>query len=121
MLKVVVKCKHLTLIFLLFSSKTAYLEGLEVDQYIWGIITTQQNANSPVDEVTMDSSASWRAMHGSGMPGTPGVKDEDSDTCMKRWNKAMSPGSMTLPTMSNIDMGQSMSPYVPPDMNSKCL
>ncbi|KAK8391085.1 hypothetical protein O3P69_017024 [Scylla paramamosain] len=97
-------------------NKTAYLEGLEVDQYIWGIITTL--ANSPVDEVTMDSSASWRASNSSGMPGTPGVKDEDSDACMKRWNKAMSPGSMTLPTMSNFDMGQSMSPYVPPDMNS---
>lgn len=89
-----------------------------MDQYIWGIITTL--ANSPVDEVTMDSSASWRASNSSGMPGTPGVKDEDSDACMKRWNKAMSPGSMTLPTMSNFDMGQSMSPYVPPDMNSEC-
>lgn len=31
----------------------------------------------------------------------------------------MSPGSMTLPTMNNWDMGQSMSPYIPPDMNSK--
>lgn len=33
-------------------------------------------------------------------------------------NKAMSPGSMTLPTMNNWDMTQAMSPYIPPDMNS---
>ena len=37
----------------------------------------------------------------------------------KKMSKAMSPGSMTLPTMNNWDMGQSMSPYIPPDMNSK--
>jgi hypothetical protein len=33
----------------------------------------------------------------------------------------MSPGSMTLPTMNNWDMNQAMSPYIPPDMNSKYI
>jgi hypothetical protein len=33
----------------------------------------------------------------------------------------MSPGSMTLPTMNNWDMTQAMSPYIPPDMNSKYI
>lgn len=83
-----------------------------MDQYIWGIINTV--GNSAVEEVTMDSSAAWRVTSG----GT-GVKEEEADGCMKRWNKAMSPSSMTLPTTSNYDLGQSMSPYVPPDMNSK--
>ena len=51
--------------------------------------------------------------------GTPagGVKEEDGDS--KRWHKAMSPGSMNLPTTHTYDMGQTMSPYVPPDMNSE--
>ena len=48
--------------------------------------------------------------------------EDDSDSCgAKRLNKAMSPGSMTLPTMNNWDMNQAMSPYIPPDMNSKFL
>lgn len=42
--------------------------------------------------------------------------EDDNDSCgAKRLNKAMSPGSMTLPTW---DMTQAMSPYIPPDMNS---
>lgn len=45
--------------------------------------------------------------------------EDDTDSCgAKRLNKAMSPGSMTLPTMNNWDMSQAMSPYIPPDMNS---
>lgn len=45
--------------------------------------------------------------------------EDDNDSCgAKRMNKAMSPGSMTLPTMNNWDMSQAMSPYIPPDMNS---
>lgn len=47
------------------------------------------------------------------------MEDEGSESCgAKRLNKAMSPGSMTLPTMNNWDMSQAMSPYIPPDMNS---
>lgn len=43
----------------LFRSKPAQLEGLEVDQYIWGILNTL--SNSDVDDVTIDSSANWKA------------------------------------------------------------
>lgn len=39
-------------------SKPALLEGLEVDQYIWGILTNL--SNSDVEEVTIDSTASWK-------------------------------------------------------------
>lgn len=47
------------------------------------------------------------------------MENEENDSCgAKRLNKAMSPGSMTLPTMNNWDMSQAMSPYIPPDMNS---
>lgn len=48
------------------------------------------------------------------------MENEESDSCgaKQRLNKAMSPGSMTLPTMNNWDMSQAMSPYIPPDMNS---
>lgn len=44
--------------------------------------------------------------------------EEDSCGAKRLNNKAMSPGSMTLPTMNNWDMSQAMSPYLPPDMNS---
>lgn len=43
--------------------------------------------------------------------------EEDSER--KSTCKAMSPGSMNLPSMHNWDIGQSMSPYIPPDMSSK--
>lgn len=52
------------------------------------------------------------------------TESDENDSCggggggSKRMNKAMSPGSMTLPTMNNWDMSQAMSPYIPPDMNS---
>lgn len=39
-------------------SKPAQLEGLEVDQYMWGILNTLNS--SDVDEVTIDSSANWK-------------------------------------------------------------
>lgn len=44
---------------MLFFSKPAQLEGLEVDQYMWGILNTL--SNSDVEEVTIDSAANWKA------------------------------------------------------------
>lgn len=38
--------------------------------------------------------------------------------CISKRGKAISPGSMTLPTMNNWDMNQALSPYLPPDMNT---
>lgn len=86
-----------------------------MDQYMWGILNTL--TTSDVEEVTIDASANWKPARG---PISIKNEDDGSDSCSaKRLNKAMSPGSMTLPTMNNWDMSQSMSPYIPPDMNSK--
>ena len=41
-----------------YYSKPAQLEGLEVDQYMWGILNTLNS--SEVDEVTIDSAANWK-------------------------------------------------------------
>lgn len=101
-----------------FFSKPAQLEGLEVDQYMWGILNTL--SSSDVEEVTIDSAANWKPARS---PMNIKSEDDTSDSCSanKRLNKAMSPGSMTLPTMNNWDMSQSMSPYIPPDMNSEFI
>lgn len=72
---------------------------------MWGILSTTTNTTD-VEEVTIDSSANWK----------PKKSEEDNDC--KRLTKAMSPGSMNLPTMNNWDTNQAMSPYMPPDMNS---
>jgi len=45
-------------IFCLFHSKPALLEGLEIDQYIWGILQTL--AGTQFEEVTVDTTASWK-------------------------------------------------------------
>ncbi|KMQ95744.1 zinc finger miz domain-containing protein 1 [Lasius niger] len=91
-------------------TKPAQLEGLEVDQYMWGILNTLNTAE--VDEVTIDSLANWKPAKN-----LTGIKSEEENDC-KRTTKAMSPGSMNMPTMNNWDMNQAMSPYIPPDMNS---
>lgn len=104
-------------------SKPAQLEGLEVDQYMWGILTTLNTTE--VDEVTIDSSANWRPAKNPGMPGIKQEPGEDGDTCGgsgKKANKPMSPSSMTLPTLNSWDnLNSAMSPYMPLDMNSKFL
>lgn len=50
-------------------SKPAQLEGLEVDQYMWGILNTLNG--SDVDEVTIDNGANWKAAKS---PSAPGIK-----------------------------------------------
>ncbi|KAF0292262.1 Zinc finger MIZ domain-containing protein 1 [Amphibalanus amphitrite] len=110
--------------------KPAPLEGLEVDQYIWGILNSLQN--SDVDEVTIDASASWRASNGTAVkkeePDSDRGEEPDNDRgvspCTKQQQqqrlKAISPASMQMPTMSSWEGAQSMSPYCPypPDMTS---
>ena len=107
----------MAIFFVPFFSKPAQLEGLEVDQYIWGILNTL--INTDVEDVTMDSTATWKPAKSQ----TQGIKTEDeNESCggSKKMNKAMSPGSTTLPTLSSWDnLNQAMSPYIPPDMNSK--
>lgn len=89
--------------------KPGPLEGLEVDQYMWSILTT---STSDVEEVTIDAAAKWKSSKS-----IVSIKTEEDLDC-KRMIKAMSPGSMNMPTMVNFDMNQAMSPYIPPDMNS---
>lgn len=88
------------------------MEGLEIDQYVWGILHTLQNNNSDVEEVTIDSLANWKPAKS-----IVGIKSEEENDC-KRMAKAVSPGSMNMPTMNNWDINQAMSPYIPPDMSS---
>lgn len=93
-----------------FYRKPAQLEGLEVDQYIWGILNTLNAAE--VEEVTIDSAANWKPAKN-----LASIKPEEDTEC-KRVTKAMSPGSMNMPTMNSWDINQAMSPYIPPDMSS---
>ncbi|XP_078576239.1 zinc finger MIZ domain-containing protein 1-like isoform X4 [Branchiostoma floridae x Branchiostoma japonicum] len=92
-------------------NKTALLEGLEIDQFMWGILTAVQSSQE-IEEVTIDANASWKPI-----PPKPGpdIKQEDDEaaSCQpptKRF-KAMSPGSMQMPTMHDFNMGPS--PYPP--------
>lgn len=51
-------------------SKNAPLEGLEIDQYMWGI--ADQLSKSEADEINIEANASWK-------PNRPVIKkDEDS-------------------------------------------
>ena len=56
---------------LFYYSKPALLEGLEIDQYIWGVLTNL--ANTEFEEVTIDPTASWKPV-----PIKTSVKEEDS-------------------------------------------
>ncbi|XP_077999794.1 zinc finger MIZ domain-containing protein 1-like isoform X2 [Glandiceps talaboti] len=89
-------------------NKTALLEGLEVDQFMWGILTAVSSAD--FEEVTIDASAAWKPV-----PLKPDIKEEEADPCQgaKRFkNNTMSPGSMN---MHNFDhMGHSPFPSLPP-------
>ncbi|PVD39460.1 hypothetical protein C0Q70_02091 [Pomacea canaliculata] len=91
-------------------NKTALLEGLEIDQYIWAILTNL--SSTEFEEVTIDQAASWKPV-----PVKP-IKEEEAgrsshqNSCA-RWMKSMSPSSMQLPTMSSWDLGPQHSPYPP--------
>lgn len=88
-------------------NKTALLEGLEIDQYIWGILTNLQTTE--FEEVTIDPMAAWKPVQ------HKTIKEEEADPCGGRWIKAMSPSSMQLPTMNSWDVGRQPSPFnMPP-------
>lgn len=44
--------------YTLVFRKNALLEGLEIDQYMWGII--DQLSKTEVDEINIDANASWK-------------------------------------------------------------
>jgi len=83
------------------------LEGLEIDQYIWGILHSL--ANTDFEEVTIDTTASWKPVQ---LKITVKEETEKSRACgsSMAWTKAQSPGSMTLPTMTTWQEGFFNSP-----------
>lgn len=56
-----------------FDSKTALLEGLEIDQYIWGILHSL--ANTEYEEVTIDPTANWKPIP------VKAMKEEEASEC----------------------------------------
>ncbi|CAD7081686.1 unnamed protein product [Hermetia illucens] len=97
-------------------NKPAVTEAIEIDQYMWAILNTLSNTD--VEEVTIDSSANWKAVRPNA---GPNIKTEDDggssgvSNNSKIMSKVMSPGSTALPTWDN---SQAMSPYMSHDMNS---
>jgi hypothetical protein len=67
--------------------KPALFEGLEVDQYVWGIL--QHMSNVQALEVTVDPTASWK----------PVIAATDA-TVVSQWSKSVSPETMSLPTLN---------------------
>ncbi|XP_073684419.1 zinc finger MIZ domain-containing protein 1-like [Garra rufa] len=88
-------------------NKAALLEGLEVDQYMWGILNAVQN--SEFEEVTIDPSCSWRPVQ---IKSEPHIK-EDPDGMMSKRFKTMSPSQMVLPNVTDMiaQLGPGASPY----------
>uniref|UniRef100_A0A3P8YKY7 SP-RING-type domain-containing protein n=1 Tax=Esox lucius TaxID=8010 RepID=A0A3P8YKY7_ESOLU len=90
-------------------NKTALLEGLEVDQYMWGILNAIQN--SEFEEVTIDPTCSWRPV---AIKSDIHIK-EDPDGPMAKRFKTMSPSQMIMPNVVDMiaQLGPGPSPYPP--------
>uniref|UniRef100_A0A8C5C9C9 Zinc finger MIZ-type containing 1 n=1 Tax=Gadus morhua TaxID=8049 RepID=A0A8C5C9C9_GADMO len=90
-------------------NKTALLEGLEVDQYMWGILNAIQN--SEFEEVTVDPTCSWRPVP---IKSDIHIK-EDPDGPMAKRFKTMSPSQMIMPNVMDMiaQLGPGPSPYPP--------
>uniref|UniRef100_A0AAQ4PFD8 Zinc finger, MIZ-type containing 1a n=1 Tax=Gasterosteus aculeatus aculeatus TaxID=481459 RepID=A0AAQ4PFD8_GASAC len=78
------------------ASKTALLEGLEVDQYMWGILNAIQN--SEFEEVTIDPTCSWRPVP---IKSEIHIKEDPDGPLAKRF-KTMSPSQMTMPNVMEM-------------------
>uniref|UniRef100_G1TV46 Zinc finger MIZ-type containing 1 n=1 Tax=Oryctolagus cuniculus TaxID=9986 RepID=G1TV46_RABIT len=92
-------------------NKTALLEGLEVDQYMWGILNAIQH--SEFEEVTIDPTCSWRPVP---IKSDLHIKDDPDGIPSKRF-KTMSPSQMTMPNVMEMiaALGPGPSPYpLPP-------
>ncbi|XP_064353941.1 zinc finger MIZ domain-containing protein 2 [Dromaius novaehollandiae] len=93
-------------------NKTALLEGLEVDQYMLGILIYIQN--SDYEEITIDPTCSWKPV-----PIKPDihVKEEQDGPVLKRC-RTMSPTHMVLPNIMEmiaaLGPGSSPFPALPP-------
>uniref|UniRef100_A0A3Q3QB08 SP-RING-type domain-containing protein n=1 Tax=Monopterus albus TaxID=43700 RepID=A0A3Q3QB08_MONAL len=77
-------------------NKTALLEGLEVDQYMWGILNAIQN--SEFEEVTIDPTCSWRPVP---IKSEMHIKEDPDGPLAKRF-KTMSPSQMTMPNVMEM-------------------
>ncbi|XP_054080812.1 zinc finger MIZ domain-containing protein 2 isoform X2 [Rissa tridactyla] len=77
-------------------NKTALLEGLEVDQYMLGILIYIQNSEH--EEITIDPTCSWKPV-----PVKPDVhvKEEPEGPAMKRC-RTLSPTHMVLPNIMEM-------------------
>ncbi|KAL4636005.1 zinc finger MIZ domain-containing protein 2-like [Arapaima gigas] len=88
-------------------NKTALLEGLEVDQYILGILIYIQN--SEYEEITIDPVCSWKPV-----PIKPDlhVKEEPDGPALKRC-RTLSPSHMILPSVMEMiaALGPGPAPY----------
>ncbi|KAL0983689.1 hypothetical protein UPYG_G00131390 [Umbra pygmaea] len=88
-------------------NKTALLEGLEVDQYMWGILNAIQN--SEFEEVTMDPTCCWRPV---AIKSDNHIKEDPDGPIAKRF-KPMSPSQMIMPNVMDMiaQLGPGPSPY----------
>ncbi|XP_043912820.1 zinc finger MIZ domain-containing protein 1 isoform X2 [Protopterus annectens] len=97
-------------------NKTALLEGLEVDQYMWGILNAIQN--SEFEEVTIDPTCSWRPVP---IKSEMHIKEEPDSISAKRF-KTMSPSQMIMPNVMEMiaALGPGPAPYpsMPPPPGS---
>ncbi|XP_061118231.1 zinc finger MIZ domain-containing protein 2 isoform X2 [Conger conger] len=97
-------------------NKTALLEGLEVDQYMLGILIYIQN--SDYEEITIDPVCSWKPV-----PVKPDLhsKEEPDGPALKRC-RTLSPSLMILPSVMEMiaALGPASSPYpsLPPGGSS---
>ncbi|XP_062319394.1 zinc finger MIZ domain-containing protein 1a isoform X4 [Osmerus eperlanus] len=98
-------------------NKTALLEGLEVDQYMWGILNAIQkyvsmlNPHSEFEEVTIDPTCSWRPVP---IKSDVHIKEDPDGPLAKRF-KTMSPSQMTMPNVMEMiaQLGPGPAPYPP--------
>uniref|UniRef100_A0AAV2IS61 SP-RING-type domain-containing protein n=1 Tax=Knipowitschia caucasica TaxID=637954 RepID=A0AAV2IS61_KNICA len=86
-------------------NKTALLEGLEVDQYMLGILVYIQN--SEYEEITIDPTCGWRPV-----PVKPDVhiKEEPDGPVLKRC-RTLSPSLMLLPHVMDMISALGPAPY----------
>ncbi|KAJ8418263.1 hypothetical protein AAFF_G00139720 [Aldrovandia affinis] len=98
-------------------NKAALLEGLEVDQYMWGVLNAIQN--SEFEEVTIDPTCSWRPIP---IKSERHIKEDPDGPLAKRF-KTMSPSQMVLPNVMEMiaQLGPGPSPYpsLPPAHGGK--
>ncbi|XP_077377608.1 zinc finger MIZ domain-containing protein 2-like isoform X2 [Festucalex cinctus] len=89
-------------------NKTALLEGLEVDQYMLGILIYVHNC--PYEEISIDPSCGWKPVSAKASPEAH-VKEEPDGPPLKRC-RSVSPTRVLLPSV--MDMIAALGPAPPP-------